>query len=220
MITLAAPCYRRYDLLQKLFESAERGTRKPDQYVVVDNGLQLPDKVESGEIVLPKNTTVIHTGRANGVAGAWNMVHRAYPDWVIISNDDVELDEYCVERMVEAAEDETNDAEFFFPAYSPGAMFCVFLIKHTLLERIGYFDERFYPAYFEDNDYHRRMKLAGAKECLVPGASYGHFGSATLKSFSDLEMFRHHEEFERNKRFYIDKWGGEPGAETQTIPQR
>lgn len=217
-ITLAAPCFRRYDLLQKLFESAERGSRKPDQYFVVDNGCRLAGLRASGEIRLPENTVVACTGRPNGVAGAWNIAFRENPDWVIMSNDDVELHEGTVAALEEAAN--TSDAEFLFPSFSPGAMFCVFLAKRAMLERVGPFDERFYPAYFEDNDYHRRMRLAGVKEMLVDGASYGHFGSATLKSLSALEMEQHHKDFEKNRRFYIDKWGGPPGHEDQTIPQR
>jgi GT2 family glycosyltransferase len=97
-------------------------------------------------------------------------------------------------------------------------MFCVFLLKRFAFERVGRFDERFYPAYFEDNDYHRRMKLAGIKEAFVEDTGYEHVGSATLKSFSPEETQEHHRNFVRLRELYVLKWGGLPGAEIYETP--
>ncbi len=215
MITLAAPCVRHYHLLEKLFASAERGSVKPDRYVVVDNGTRLK---ESG-IALPANTDVHNFGKNIGVAATWNYVFKTYPDWIIISNDDVELHEHTVERLVQAAES-NPESLFLYPSYLPGAMFCVFLMKHALVDRIGAFDEKFYPAYFEDNDFHRRMKLAGITELQVDGASYDHVGSASLKDLDPKAMEQHHERFRMNRAYYEFKWGGPPGQETLTVPRQ
>lgn len=216
-VVLAAPCLRRYDLLQKLCESAERGTRKPDRYFIVDNGGQLAAKRASGEIRLPETAVSTYAGKPLGVAGAWNLALRENRDsHVIISNDDVELHAPTIESLVRGAEE--TDAEFIFPKFNPGAMFCVFLIKHSLVDRIGEFDERFYPAYFEDNDFHRRMRLAGVKELQVDSASYDHVVSATLKSFNGQEMAEHHVNFERCRAHYIKKWGNVPGQEAYDKP--
>lgn len=216
-VVLAVPCLRRYDLLQKLCESAERGTRKPDSYFIVDNGGNLPGKLASGEVHLPPTALVASQTKPRGVAGAWNLALRENKGaHVIISNDDVELHASTVEALVRGAEE--TDAEFIATAFNPGAMFCVFLIKHSLIERIGAFDERFYPAYFEDNDYHRRMKLAGVQELQVDGASYDHVGSATLKVLSAQEIQQHNKDFERNRKLYIQKWGNVPGLEAYDKP--
>lgn len=216
-VTIAAPCLRLYDLLQKFFESCERGTRKPDRYFVVDNGGGLPAKMASGEIKLPDSAMVSSSGKHIGVAGAWNLALKTFPDdWVIIANDDVVFQENTVEALVSAAE--TNEDEFFYPVANENPIFCVFLMKHSLWTRVGGFDEQFHPAYFDDNDFHYRMKLLGVTERMVESTSYEHVGSATLKSFSDLEKRRHHDEFNRNKDRYIEKWGSVPGLEAFTEP--
>ena len=218
-VILAAPCVKRYDLLQKLFESAERGTRKPDRYFAVDNGGGLCTKQASKEICLPKNTTVVHMGRHIGVAGTWNLALGEHPDaWVVISNDDVELHAATIESLVQAAEDHF-EAGFIYPAFNPGAMFCVFIVKHRVVAQIGGFDEQFYPAYFEDTDFHHRMKKAGIVEFAAPNASYDHVGSATMKSFNEREMKTHHEQFKANRNRYIAKWGSVPGLEAYDVPK-
>lgn len=216
MITLGVPCFRRYDLLQKLFESAERGTVKPDHYMVVDNGSQLRQKIAHGEIRLPDNTEVHHFNRNIGVSAAWNKIYDSRPDWIIISNDDVEFEPDTIERLVLAAE--SSAAEFLFPG-SSGAMFCVFLMKHSCFARVGRFDENFYPAYFEDNDYHRRMKIKNVHELQVVNAGYRHVGSAYLKSLNPSEQQEHHANFRRNRDYYVRKWGGPPGQEKFTEPK-
>ncbi len=216
-LVLAAPCYRRYDLLAKMLESAERGSRKPDGYFVIDNGCKMHEQLASGAISVPDSTVVASTGRANGVAGAWNMAFAQNPDaTILITNDDVEFHPGTIEALERAAD---GEGDFFFPSHSPGAMFCVFLLRRGAYDRIGPFDERFYPAYFEDNDYHRRMKLLGIREVLVDGASYDHVGSATLKSFDKHEQGKHNEEFKANQRRYKEKWGGYPGHETLEVPR-
>jgi GT2 family glycosyltransferase len=211
MITLAAPCIRHYNLAAKLFESAERGSAKPDKYVLIDTGTHF----KTSGVVLPTNAEVHNFGKNIGVAAAWNAIYRMYPDWVIISNDDVEMHERTIAELVHAAE--TTDAEFIFPN-QPGNMFCVFLMKHSVIAKIGTFDERFWPAYFEDNDYHRRMQFAGIKELKVD-VHYDHIGSASLKALSGAEMKAHHDQFRKNQKYYVHKWGGLPGHETLTKPR-
>jgi GT2 family glycosyltransferase len=50
------------------------------------------------------------------------------------------------------------------------------------IEDIGYFDENFVPAFYEDNDYHNRIKLAGGFARRITRAPYYHFGSVTARS--------------------------------------
>jgi len=141
---------------------------------------------------------------------------RENEDLILISNDDVELGHDTARMLAVAAMD--PDADFVCPSGDHGAMFCVFIPKKSLWNRIGPFDERFYPAYFEDNDYHQRMKLVSAKEVYIKGAHYSHVGSATLKSLSGAEMNQHHTDFDKNRTLYVQKWGGLPGQETNKEP--
>lgn len=212
-VTLAVPCYRRHDLLAKLVESAERGTRKPDRYVVVDTG----GWSKEHSYPWPANLEVVDLGGNVGLPAVWNRVMERYPDWVIFSNDDVEFGPYLVENLARAADE--SSALFLFP-HEAGAMFCVALVKHECWDKVGHFDEKFWPGYFEDNDYHRRMKLLQVEELQVKNTDYYHHVSATLNSLNGEERRVHDANFRKNQMYYVHKWGGLPGHETLTTPRK
>lgn len=212
-MTLAIPCYKRYDLLAKLVQSAEAGTRKPDRYAIVDCG----GWSKTHTFGFPPNTEILDFGGNIGLPKVWNRLLGMYPDWVIFSNDDVELGPHLIENLAKAADE--SSALFLFPEKA-GAMFCVALIKHACWEKVGPFDEAFWPGYFEDNDYHHRMKVLGIEEKQVEDCSYYHHVSATLRTLSQEERAIHNQNFARNKDYYIRKWGGMPHGEKLKIPNK
>lgn len=214
-VTVAVPTYRRYDLLvQMLIKSAEFGTRLPDRYYIIDNGGTL----DQASLGLPADRVVVHRpGKNLGVSASWNHGHRTLTDHVIWACDDMALHPPTVERLVEAAEAH-SDVAFFFPEHNAGTMFGVYLMPQWAFEKIGPFDEGFYPAYFEDNDYARRIQLAGLKTMIVPGCGMNHFKSGTLASYNAHEMAQHHSNFERLRAYYCQKWGGPPGHEQFKTP--
>lgn len=63
----------------------------------------------------------------------------------------------------------------------PGTFTC---IRRAMLDRIGFFDERFY-LYYEETDLCLRAKRAGWKVFYLPGASVVHEGGASGKSRKD-----------------------------------
>lgn len=81
----------------------------------------------------------------------------------------------------------------------------------------GLFDEKYYPAYFEDNDFHRRIKLAGMRAVKTNTALYYHYGSRTIKENKEVGHISD-TYYLTNKQRYIDKWGGKPGLEKFKIP--
>jgi hypothetical protein len=85
-----------------------------------------------------------------------------------------------------------------------------------LLYEIGYLDENFFPAYYEDNDHRYRMKLAGLEWEYFP-LEYKHIVSATIKRDPVL-MAKNQKTFKENGRYYIEKWGGLPGQEKYLTP--
>lgn len=56
-----------------------------------------------------------------------------------------------------------------------------FLVRRTVFDEIGPLDERFWPAWFEDVDYCRRMAEAGKEIWVVPAAQARHVGGASLE---------------------------------------
>jgi GT2 family glycosyltransferase len=72
--------------------------------------------------------------------------------------------------------------------------FSCYGIRDSLIEKVGYFDEDISPgyAYFEDNDYMRRLHLAGI-DPVESEASATHDTSSTLKAFTPEQVNIHHE---------------------------
>lgn len=94
--------------------------------------------------------------------------------------------------------------------------FSAFMISKVGYEKIGEFDENFVPCYFEDNDYHYRVNLAGLKAITLPTAIYYHFGSKT-QSESGVVVSTH-ASFDNNRAYFVRKWGGAPGSEQYQKP--
>jgi GT2 family glycosyltransferase len=80
------------------------------------------------------------------------------------------------------------------------------------------FDESFIPAYHEDNDYHRRLQLAGFGDKIFGvNLPFLHYGSATINR-SEKAKAAWAPKFAACQAYYVSKWGGLPGHETFTYP--
>ena len=83
------------------------------------------------------------------------------------------------------------------------AFFCTFL-KRSIVEEIGELNEDFGVGGFEDDDYCRRVQLAGGKIRIARDIFVHHELSASFDLLSD--DFRH-KNFEKNKVLYESMWG-------------
>jgi len=168
---LIVPVLNRYDLLQRMLDSVDVPV---EHLLVIDNGegtdtLEFSDKfAKVTHLRMPANL---------GVGGSWNLGIKSFPyahRWFIASNDVVFLPG-ALERLSKAKRDEltlTADAPHFQ----------CFALGDELVSAIGLFDEcGFYPAYFEDNDYMRRVLFAGLniRKIIMPTA---HDNSSTIKA--------------------------------------
>ena len=81
----------------------------------------------------------------------------------------------------------------------------------------GFFDEHYFPAYFEDNDYHWRMKQRKLKALKTNLAMYFHYGSRTIEADEKVKA-QSNTGYTINREYYIKKWGGRPGSETFATP--
>jgi hypothetical protein len=82
-------------------------------------------------------------------------------------------------------------------------------------EDVGLWDTNL-PWYYSDNDYYRRLKLAGWT-CIDSGIAVGHDASQTLNSDPQLR-FLNGVTFPLYGEYYRRKWGGTPGEEQFTSP--
>ena len=209
-INLCIPTLNRYDLLTKCVLRAVNGTVKPTQILIIDNGCEL----ERPNI---ENLHVYNFGKNIGVAASWNFFIKNTAEYRIICNDDVEFFPDTIETLLTAYEE--NYA--VYPGMPSDNSFSCFILPDKIIKDVGYFDEKISPnyAYFEDNDYFRRMNLAGYSTKKAIESKLNHFTSATLKGYNPIEKENHHRLFRIAQSNYIRKWGGVPGNERFTVPK-
>ena len=83
------------------------------------------------------------------------------------------------------------------------AMYCV-AVRRDVFEKVGPLDERFGIGMFEDDDYSHRMRLAGYRVVCAEDAYVHHVGQASFKKLSPAE---YKAIWDRNQRYYEEKWG-------------
>lgn len=86
------------------------------------------------------------------------------------------------------------------------------LYKKGAFDRVGYTDVNYFPAYFIDNDYARRIVLSGLKCCSLVNARFFHFWSRTVHEGSGGSTSK---QFQANQNYYKQKWGGVVGKESR-----
>lgn len=201
-ITLCIPTIRRFDTLQRCVDSALASPIAPTKILIMDNS--------AGQLKaydFHNKPVYIHTPSYNwGCARAWNWFMQQNEDLIVICNDDVEFNDRTLPSIVEAYQEDSN--RFIAPCAGANIFSC-FLLPKKVYEQVGPFDEQFWPAYFEDNDYSMRVTQTGIPFCFT-GAGYGHVGSATLASYTSAEKAEHNRQFAANRQRFQDKWGRLP----------
>ncbi len=89
--------------------------------------------------------------------------------------------------------------------------------EENIEEYPGLFDQKFHPAYFEDNDFHYRIKLAKMRAVKLNTALYYHYGSRTILSNEEVLNISNNY-YSINAQRYVEKWGGGPRQEKFKIP--
>ena len=161
------------------FDMAERLLRSIDypvqHLVIVDNsGLQEWEPVKPA---LVEKMWLIRVPYGLGLVGAWNLVVKSTPYeryWVLV-NDDAWFAPGSLETI--AREVDTNALNFvdIIPAWS-----CV-VFGEGMVEKVGLYDERFYPLYFDDNDLERRVDQEAVAKNYIQAKVF-HENSSTLNS--------------------------------------
>ena len=131
------------------------------EVIIVDNGQQRLRERGVFEVAPVGRLSVLENERNMGVAGAWNQLAKAAfvernCDAILVLNDDVVFgrDGRVIDELLR------TNAEY--PRLLVSARgWCSFLLPRAIWLEVGAFDERFYPAYWEDTDYKVRCYQAG-----------------------------------------------------------
>jgi GT2 family glycosyltransferase len=197
---LIVPVLNRYDLLWDMIRSAEADA-EIGEIVIIDNG---------GLLIEGSPHRVVQPTLNLGVAASWNLGMKVTPNapWWAIVNSDIEFAPGDLRGL--AHHMETVGSLAFIEG------FAAFGIDRGALDKVGWFDENFHPAYYEDNDWGYRAHLAGVERSgLASGVK--HVGSQTIGS-SALYRQQNIRTFPANAAYYRAKWGGLPGNEVFTTP--
>jgi len=90
------------------------------------------------------------------------------------------------------------------------------LFKRSSFEKVGYEDVAYWPnGFFCDNEYVLRSHKAGVRACGLKEAAFFHWWSRTIHQGENRQ---HGKYFERNREYYVQKWGGMPNQETKSAP--
>lgn len=165
-----------------------------------------------------------------GVSRAWNEILRTAIlhnyDLVLIVNDDVVFRPSSFKSLVASWDDRPQDAIMVTGCtdpevdmgFAPAPDYSCFMVDPlNYVRQIGWFDENFTPAYFEDNDSHYRIKVAGYEAYRFNGATIMHKGSQTQNANPNTPIVTP-PMFEKNRAYYVEKWGGRPGEEKLKVP--
>jgi GT2 family glycosyltransferase len=83
------------------------------------------------------------------------------------------------------------------------------MVRADVFDRLGGFDEAFWPAWWEDVDFCRRLRDAGYRIRYVPDAVFRHEGGTSVGSLGPAAF---HRIFARNRRRYVRKHHGRAAA--------
>jgi len=163
---------KRFDLADRLLASIDYPV---EHLVVVDNsGLQswTPTKPDC-----VSNLWTIRIPFGLGLVGAWNLIVKSTPYapyWLLV-NDDAHFAPGSLETIAKEVDTEALNFLDIVPQWS------AVVFGEGMVEKVGLYDERFYPLYFDDNDLERRVDQAGVPKKTIQ-AKVHHDNSSTLKA--------------------------------------
>jgi GT2 family glycosyltransferase len=186
---LVVPTLTRHDLLVRMLGSIDHPV---GHLVIIDNsgrGFVGGSGPWERMTVLPMPTNL-------GVAASWNLAVRlAYKHpWVMVASDDMWWEPGVLSGFAEMASEETLVLAGNFPHWQ------AFTLGMGLVARVGLFDEGYYPAYFEDIEYLRRMGRNGVQPEYGPETK--HDNSSTLKTVGTDFRDRNGRSWEANRSLF------------------
>lgn len=166
-----------------------------DTFLIVNNNgrgelTQELDNLTKIKHKFVKNIVVTHLPANIGLGGAWNLTIKCYmhsPYWIMV-NDDVAFGPGILNEMVTMANADPdiglihgNSGDFGVGSWD------LFLIRDSIIQLFGLFDENLYPAFCEDADYIMRFMHRPIKKVMSLEKKYYH-------GLTEVETGKYYEE--------------------------
>ena len=96
----------RFDMLRKCLVSIRNCTHVPYQIIVIDNASNSEERIENGDLFIGESFLTKRLAQPVGFAEANNIGARmGHSPLVLLLNDDIELTDGCIDKMVETMDD-------------------------------------------------------------------------------------------------------------------
>ncbi len=195
---------------QQCFESLFLYTRYPFEFIVVDNGStdnvtgQYLRDLEPDTPYLRRYKVITNSENMGTTKGGNQLLREAVGDYLAIISNDMIFVENWLEDIIEYME-QNPDVSSVSPAWlsgdletfperaqnhkercgiaEPGYMGGMFVMTRECFNKVGYFDEQFQKAGWEDRDYEMRLAQNGCKSVILHKVVLYHYGMVTRKHF-------------------------------------
>jgi GT2 family glycosyltransferase len=185
---LIIPVLNRYDLLDNLLESISYPV---DNILIIDNGGTYKTSIA--------NVTVMNMPTNIGVAASWNLGIKCYPSapyWTFTAIDTGLLSDTLEKTTVYSNEDVVVISNYGFSYFSIG---------RNIIQEVGLFDENYFPAYYEDTDWEKRVRDMGyAKQILYPDVKIKLLDT-TITVKSNPQYMKRKEQTDLSNQHYFNK---------------
>lgn len=185
------------------------------------NNFNLSELLDKFNAANPKVKYDLILDVERSVAGAWNYgIYKAMSEGINLYHivaADIAFHPNCMkilyDKIINCEYDMVSSIDFQNSYGRTGVNnevcdFSSVMLNNKTVEKFGWFDREYKPAYFEDNDYMVRAAVSGGKFCGCLDAVHYHYGSATIKV--DSEMAHHVKHwFEKNRNRFKSKWGND-----------
>lgn len=175
--------------------------------LVLDNGKQ---NIDGNQY---PNVFVYETNENLGVARSWNWLinHACFLDYqyFLVLNDDIILRKSS--DTIKGIFSKYGQVTMHIPR--PFYNMSAFMLTKHIWDTVGEFDPNFRKAFFEDNDYKYRVKLAG-----LTIRYEDELNADVYKNSQTIEKDPLLGGYIENREYYINKWGGLPDEEQYKTP--
>jgi hypothetical protein len=164
------------------------------------------------------NPIVVHPARNLGCGRSWNLGARWVVDrgldYLVICSEAVTF-HGGMHELVRCMREHPTE-----PIISTRFGWKLLAIHRTTFEAVGFFDEGFWPAYYEDTDFLYRMGLAGLPSPRENGQAFRYcdVSGRMLPDGHVLTSGLVQIDLDRLRTRYRRKWGGDQGKERFTVP--
>lgn len=211
---IGIPVLNRADLLAACLEALDYPNV---EILIINNSRCSTFQVDVERLCEKFGAQVRHQSHNLGVAASWNRIIQFGLGWghsrIVIGSNDTILSPGSLERFALLPEPATDEVGIWH-----GHAFNFFAITMFTVMRVGWFDENFYPAYKEDQDYAYRCHLAGVRRADIEGFAANHIGSQTINSNPIYYTKNQVTHFNWNLNHYRMKWGGDANQERFVTP--